>query len=101
MSPAFFCYYASQMFTRRAITSISLNVAVFGGVLFLSAGTWRWWRAWVFLGVLTLATVVIMFTVFRQRQDLLRERFKGLFQKGQPWADRLVMLLFLISYGML
>src|SRR5690242_9590191 len=33
------------------IGGVLLNVAIFGGLLFVPAGTLDWWRAWVFLGV--------------------------------------------------
>jgi len=52
----------------------------------------------VFLGVIVAATVWMMLAVFRDRQELLNERFKGVIQRGQPRTDRLVMLLFWIAY---
>jgi protein-S-isoprenylcysteine O-methyltransferase Ste14 len=88
-------------FVRRLITAIVWNGAFFGGLLFLCAGTLHWWRAWVFVGVVVVATAATMIGVLREREDLLRERFKGIIQKGQPLADRLVVLPFVFSYGLL
>src|SRR3990172_1230934 len=86
------------MFIRRLIIALALNVIVFGWMFLSIAGTWDWWRAWVFLGVIIAGTLVIMVGVLRHQPDLLNERFKGIFQRGQPPMDRLVMLLFLTGY---
>jgi protein-S-isoprenylcysteine O-methyltransferase Ste14 len=86
------------MFLRRLILSIVWNLAVFGGLLLLPAHTIYWWRAWVLLGVLVVATVATMLGVMRTRPDLLRERLKGMVQKGQPRSDRVIVLLFIVAY---
>ncbi len=86
------------MFIRRLITSIVWNLLVFGTLLFLPARTLDWWRAWVLIGVLLIATVITMFGVMRTRPDLLKERLKGIIQKGQPWSDRIIVLLFMVTY---
>jgi protein-S-isoprenylcysteine O-methyltransferase Ste14 len=89
------------VFIRRLIIAVLWNAAVFGGVLFWGAGTIHWWRAWVFVGVAVVATVVTMVGVLRDRQDLLKERFKGIIQRGQPWIDRLIVLPFVFAFGFL
>ena len=35
----------------KLIGGVIFDVALFGGLLFLPAGTLDWWRAWVFVGV--------------------------------------------------
>ena len=87
------------MFLRRLIYSIFWNTGIYGTALFLSAGTFHWWRAWVVIGLIALATVAIMLLVFRTRPDLLAERMKGMVQKGQPLSDRVIVLAFLFSYA--
>jgi hypothetical protein len=64
-----------------------MNVAIYGGLLFLPAGTLNWWRAWLFLGVVFIGTTATLLGVFRNRQDLLNERLRPPIQKGQPLAD--------------
>ena len=65
---------------------------------FLPARTFDWWRAWVLIGVLLVATIVTMVSVMRTRPELLKERLKGLIQKGQPRSDRIIVLLFMVTY---
>jgi protein-S-isoprenylcysteine O-methyltransferase Ste14 len=89
------------MFVRRLIIAVAWNAAFFGGLLLLNAGTLDWWRAWVFLAVAIIATVATMVGVLREREDLLKERFKGIIQKGQPPLDRIIVLWFVISFGYL
>jgi len=81
------------MFFSKLIISLILNIVIFGGLLFLPAGTLRWGRAWVFLGVVFLGTLATMLLVFRDNEDLLKERFKPPIQKGQPKADKIVVSL--------
>lgn len=86
------------MFIRRLIAGIILNVIIFGGLIFLPARTLEWWRAWVFLGVVFVANVTTMVTIFPSREDLLKERFKPPIQKGQPLSDKIVVLLLLTTF---
>jgi protein-S-isoprenylcysteine O-methyltransferase Ste14 len=87
------------MFSRKLIIGIAWNTLVFGTALFAPARTLDWWRAWVLLGVLFAASVMTILLVFRTRQDLLRERLKGVIQEGQPLIDRLIIVAFVVSYG--
>lgn len=75
-----------------------LNVAIFAGLLFGPAGTLRWWRAWVFLAVVLVGAVMSTVTLFRAETGLLEERFKSPVQKGQPLADKIVVVLLLAAF---
>lgn len=77
---------------------VILNVAIFGGCLFLPAGTLDWFRAWVFLGVVFVGAVASTVSVYRVNKDLLKERFKPPVQKGQPLADKIVVVLLIAAY---
>ena len=88
----------ARMFIFKVIAGLVLNIAIFGGLLFLPAGTWEWRRAWVFLGVLFVSYVATMVIVFPGREDLLDERFKPLVQKGQPPADKILVLLLVAMF---
>ncbi len=86
------------MFNFKLILSIFLNMVVFGLLLFLPAGTWHWWRAWVFLGLYFVGTMATLLIVFPGREDLLNERMKPPIQKDQPFADKIVTFLLLASF---
>jgi protein-S-isoprenylcysteine O-methyltransferase Ste14 len=86
------------MFIFKLIVGIIWNMAIFGGLLFLPAGTLEWWSAWVFLGVVFVATAATMVSVFPGNEDLLNERFKPPIQKGQPLADKIVLLLLFTTF---
>jgi protein-S-isoprenylcysteine O-methyltransferase Ste14 len=60
--------------------------------LFLPAGTLDWWRAWVFLAVVFVNAVTGTVVLYRTSKELLEERFKPLLQKGQPLADKIIVL---------
>src|SRR5208337_4583874 len=86
----------------KLIISVIYNLVIFGGLLFLPAGTLDWWRAWVFIAVVLIGTVATMAIIFPGREDLLDERFKSPIQKGQPFADKiLVVLLIALFFGLI
>jgi protein-S-isoprenylcysteine O-methyltransferase Ste14 len=89
------------VFIRRLIIAIIWNVAFFGGILFLYAHTFDWWRAWVYVGVVGVVSAATMILVFRDREDLLKQRMRGVIQKGQPWSDRLIIIPFVFAFGYL
>ena len=82
----------------KLIGGVVFNVVIFGGLLFLPAGTLDWWRAWVFLGVVFVGTVASTVNIFRINKDLLEERFKPPLQKGQPLADKIVVVLLIAAF---
>jgi protein-S-isoprenylcysteine O-methyltransferase Ste14 len=82
----------------KLIGGVVFNVAFFGGLLFLPPHTLDWWRAWVFLGVVFVSTVVSTVAVFRVSKDLLKERFRPPLQKGQPLADKIVVVLLIAAF---
>jgi protein-S-isoprenylcysteine O-methyltransferase Ste14 len=88
------------MFTRKLILSVVWNISTYGGILFLVAGRFDWWRAWVLLLVMAIATIVTMAAVLRTRPGLLKERLKGTIQRGQPNIDRVIVLLFMFTYAL-
>jgi protein-S-isoprenylcysteine O-methyltransferase Ste14 len=86
------------MFMIKMILGIILNTVIFASLLFLPAGTWVWWRAWVFLGVVFVAGVASMVSLVPGHKDVLNERFKLPIQQGQPLADKFILLLFLATF---
>lgn len=86
------------MSISKLILGIISNVATFGFSLFLPAGTLDWWRAWVFLGVVLVAAVASTAALYRSDMALLEERFKPPMQKGQPLADKILLLLLIATF---
>jgi protein-S-isoprenylcysteine O-methyltransferase Ste14 len=82
----------------KLIAGIVFNVALYATLLFLPAGTLHWWRAWVFLAVTLVATVVAVWSIFPDNAGLFAERSRGVIQKGQPLWDKVLVILVLISY---
>ena len=86
------------MFTFKLIFGVVLNLAIFGVLLFVPAGTLHWWRAWAFLGVVLVAEVATMVGVFSTNEELLNERYKPPIQKGQPLADKLLASALVVTF---
>jgi protein-S-isoprenylcysteine O-methyltransferase Ste14 len=82
----------------KLVAGVVFNVAVYGLLLFVPAGTLHWWRAWVFLAVTMAVMVVAVFTILPDSADLLSQRAKGIIQKGQPLWDRVLVILLVVSY---
>jgi protein-S-isoprenylcysteine O-methyltransferase Ste14 len=82
----------------KLILGVASNVVIFGLSLFLPAGTLGWWRAWVFLGVVLVTAVASTAALYRSDIALLEERFKPPVQKGQPLADKILVLLLIIMF---
>jgi protein-S-isoprenylcysteine O-methyltransferase Ste14 len=74
------------------------NLVIFAGLLFLPAGTLNWPRAWIFLAVVLLGSVASTVAVLRVNPAVLAERYKPPVQKGQPLADKIVVLVLLVTF---
>lgn len=82
----------------KLIIGVSVNVSIFGGLLFVPAGTLDWWRAWAFLGVVFVGAVTSTVILARAKTGLLEERFRPPVQKGQPLADKILVLLLIAGF---
>ena len=83
------------MLRFKQIAGIALNVAIFAALLFTPAGTLRWPRGWALLAVALVAGALSTLAI---SEDLLDERFKPFAQRGQPIADRVVLIALLASF---
>jgi protein-S-isoprenylcysteine O-methyltransferase Ste14 len=82
----------------KLLIGVASNVAIFGVLLFLPAVTLDWWRARGFLGVVLVGSVVSTVSVMRANPAVLKERYKPPVQKGQPLADKILVLLLLLTF---
>jgi IS1 transposase/Pyridine nucleotide-disulphide oxidoreductase, dimerisation domain len=73
----------ARMFVFKLIVGVAFNVAIFGGSLFLPAGTLDWWRAWVFLGWSSWARTITETRGFMKALvDAQRDRVLGFTMLG-------------------
>ena len=86
------------MFIFKLILSIIIQIVVFGILLFLPAETLMWWHAWVFLVVVFVSMSVTIASIFPSNKAILEERLKPLMQKGQPLADKVIVVLFAVMF---
>jgi protein-S-isoprenylcysteine O-methyltransferase Ste14 len=64
-----------------------------GLLLFLSAGTFRYWQAWVYLGVFFGASVLITLDLMRRDPALLTRRLRGGPTAEKEKTQRIIMIL--------
>jgi len=82
----------------RVLGFALLNLVIYGPLLLIPAGTLLWGRAWVLLGILVVGTIITMRTVFADNEGLLAERLKPPIQRGQPLADKIILLTLIITF---
>ena len=61
---------------RKALVSGLIGLVVFGLLLFVPAGTFNYWQAWVFL-VMILATWIPSIYLVRANHTVLQRRMRG------------------------
>lgn len=85
----------------RLLMGLAVRLILFPVAIMWPAGTWKWWEAWVLIGM--WMAFLISLTIFLLHRDpaLLIERMKaGPVQKGQKTWDKVVMLLmFALAIG--
>jgi protein-S-isoprenylcysteine O-methyltransferase Ste14 len=89
---------ANKRFVLKSIFALFYSLTIFGVLLFLPAGTLHWPRAWWFMAVVLIANLLSMAFIFRGNEALLDERLKPPVQKGQPLADRILVVTLLLAF---
>ncbi|NOH03145.1 MAG: isoprenylcysteine carboxylmethyltransferase family protein [Chloroflexi bacterium] len=75
---------------------------LFGGALFflliffLPAGTWRYWQAWMYIGVLFIPMLFVLAYFMKNDPDLLERRMKMREERGQQRRILGISVLFFI-----
>ncbi len=88
----------NKTFDTRLIIRSVISFVIFAGMLFFPAGTLLWGRAWIFLGVVTAASIAMVAYIVPGNRELLEERNKFPIQKGQTFADKVLVTIFLLSF---
>lgn len=76
----------------RVLARLGADAILVGALLFVSAGTLEWWRAWVLLTVMLVVRVVGAGAVYRINPALMRERAGLPTHAEQPRADRILLI---------
>src|SRR3954470_2624541 len=81
----------------KVLVRLIADAALVAILLFVSAGTLSWWRAWVLLAVLLVVRIVGAIAVYRVNPALLQERAKLPTHGDQPCTDKLLLLAVLAT----
>jgi len=86
----------------RAWTGLVLRMTAFALALLVPAGTWRWWEAWVVVGLWLAFAAAMVTYLLRHDRDLLAERLK--FTRAQPrqksWDRMLMAIAFVVGIAL-
>ena len=82
---------SSASFTKAA-TRLVIICLFTATCLFASAGTFRWWNAWLYLVAYCTLVTVLVGLLFRKRPDLAEERMTAA-AKAKSWDRILVPIL--------
>jgi len=84
----------------KVFVRLVADAALVAFLLFASAGTIAWQRAWLLVVVLLVVRIVSAVVVYRVNPALLRERARLPIHGDQPWSDKMLLLL-VITTGFL
>lgn len=82
---------------RLVIERLLASVLVFGVVLFLPAGTLRYWEAWVFMTVLFLPVTIFGAYLLRHNPALLQRRME--MREREPQQKRIIALSIAVLFA--
>jgi protein-S-isoprenylcysteine O-methyltransferase Ste14 len=78
---------------RRLIHGTFWSLLVFALCLFLPAGTWAWWRGWLFVFVVVAASILITLYLRRVNPDVIAARVNR--HEGTKRWDRVLLGMFI------
>lgn len=83
----------------RLILQATAAFAVWGGLLFLGAGTLDYWEGWVFLGIMFVPMLIFCVYYYRRDPAVLERRMRRHEkEKEQRWIMRLAMFACVAGY---
>ena len=83
---------------KSALNEVAYDLLV-GSVLFASAGTIGWWRAWVLLGTMFTIHLIGNLSIARVSPTLLEERARFPLRRDQSTLDKLLLPAFMAAYA--
>lgn len=83
----------------QALTKFVLGLLTIGLLLFLPAGTFNFWQAWLFIGVLFVPMFIAGIVLMIRQPELLRKRLDAKEQQQeQKWVVALSGLMFIAVF---
>lgn len=83
---------------RRALRSSLFGCAATAALLFIPAGTLRWWQGWLLLAVFTLASAAITVWLARTNPALLESRMSAGPQAEREASQKRIMSLAMLGF---
>jgi protein-S-isoprenylcysteine O-methyltransferase Ste14 len=84
---------------KTAMTRLLLGVAALGAMLFIPAGTFRYWQAWLWLGVLIIPLLAVgTYLYFKDPALLERRMHTRETEKPQSLMIKLSLIWFLLAF---
>jgi len=82
----------------KLVLGCCVQPVLFALLLFGPVGTFAWPRAWILIAIVAVVTIVSVVVLAREDSGLLAERMKPPLQRGQPFADKVLVTVFLLEY---
>jgi protein-S-isoprenylcysteine O-methyltransferase Ste14 len=83
----------------KVIVQCMLTAVVAGAMLFLPAGTWKYWQGWIFLGLLMIPMVAASIYFSERDPQLVERRLQAKEQIGeQKLIMKFAKLIFIIAF---
>ena len=83
----------------QALTKFTVGLIIVGLLLFLPAGTFAYWQAWLFIGFLFVPMFIAGIWLMFSSPELLRKRLSAKEEQGeQKWVVALSGLLFIAMF---
>ena len=83
----------------QALTKFLVGLLLVGLLLFLPAGTFAYWHAWLFIGILFVPMFIAGIWLMFSSPELLRKRLSATEEQGeQKWVVALSGLLFIAMF---
>lgn len=83
--------------TKTLLSLVALAV-VMGLLVFVTAGTARYWQAWVYLGIFFWASSLISFYLLKKEPELLERRMRGGPTAEKETKQQVIMLFASIGF---
>jgi len=83
---------------RQAVIQGVLGMAFFVALVFVPAGTWNYWRGWLFLGVFAASTTALTIYLAKHDSPLLERRLRAGPQHERKPAQRVIVTLVSIAF---